>query len=1185
MIQGYQFNTLCCNGTRSHLRLVFRPILATGVRISLRLHSLQSTVSESGRKPASKKRFRQQRAGWIFTGYNPSVNNQPRVINFDDVIELCGSVATSRGQVYKASNAVIELDWMADAQVLYATVQGKQSEPYHLRITLAAHRFDGECSCPVHYNCKHVAAALLSWIDQQTATPSADDQALRAVNRWLQRVVDHGRQAVPSHEHHEPGEPLLFYQLDHTSLTQLQSGVTLQVLQSRLLKRGGYGKETPYRYNSHYYHPDWVLQSDRAILELATGKQSDFSYRVLTIEGDIGHLLMNKLLETRRCFWGSDRDQPLTRGQNRSMSFDWTLNDNHDYELTSTIDDVEHWALVPSDPPWYIDTSTQTAAQLDHVPPIGLLSQFVEAPPLPQAHAQAVSNYLASRLPDTRLPLPEEPDFVRISEAPQPVLLLQSKDDSADIRDFYASIRFRYAEYLLPFDGMEAEDTLEGKTNDGKSLVLKRDLVAESRYAVDFGKRFPDYESAINNDKDFYSRADRQPKAKDVQNIAHAWRHLLDQKDDLSNAGWTLQIREPFDLSFQSVTHIEATVSETTSNWFDMSLKLTHGDQTFDLLPLVIDWLQGDSRDSSILLQADDGQWLEVAPELVKPVADTLLELYDEPGSSDQLRLPKQRANTLEELDNQWQQQGIHVAWHNAERMFDIGERLKNFDGITQVLIPNSVQASLRPYQRDGVSWLGFLAEYGFNGILADDMGLGKTLQTLAHLQAERDMGRLKDPTLIIAPTSVLGNWQREAAKFTPGLQTLVWHGTQRKSRDLEFSMADIVITSYALATRDIELLSAQNFGCVVLDEAQAIKNPTAKVTQAVKTLPIDRRICLTGTPLENHLGELWSQFDFLMPGFLGSRKHFNRYYRTPIENHGHVARQDQLTARISPFLMRRRKEEVATELPPKTEIIKEVTLDPEQARLYESIRVSMEHRVRALLAERGLARSHIEMLDALLKLRQTCCHPSLVKLDSAQGVTASAKTDMLLDMLDELIDEGKKILLFSQFTEMLGLIEIELRKRNIRYAKLTGRTRKRDEVIDSFQHGDVPLFLISLKAGGTGLNLTAADTVIHYDPWWNPAVENQASDRAHRIGQTKPVFIYKLVASDTVEQKIMAMQQNKQSLADQTINRAGKQPLAELTSDDILDLFAGTSDETVIEQRPEPIHVEVDDSKPRTLH
>ena len=1090
------------------------------------------------------------------------MNNQPRVLNFDDVIELCGSVATSRGQVYKASGAVQELDWISDGSILSGTVQGSQSEPYHARITIAPHRFDGECTCQAKYNCKHVAATLLGWIDQQTTTPTEDDQMLRAVNRWLQKVVEQGRKAAPLHEHHEPGEPLLFYQLDNTPLTQSQTGITLQILQSRLLKRGGYGKETPYRYNGHYYHPDWVLQSDRAILELAIGKQSDFSYRELTIEGDIGHLLMNKLVETGRAYWGTERETPLTRGSTRSLEFSWQLQEDNSFTLTTTLPDVENWTLIPADPPWYLDTTAPSAGQLDRAPPVALLTQFVEAPPLPEAHAQAVSNYLASRLPDSTLPLPREPNFVRIDEAPQPVLVLQSREDSIDIRDFFASIKFRYADYLLPFDGMDADATLEGKTTDGKPLVLKRDLAAEIRYSVDFGKQFPEFESAHAIDSEFFSKADRQPRAKEVQRIAHAWRELLGERSELNSRGWTVQIREPFDLNFKSVTQIEATVSETTSNWFDMALKLKHGKQHFDLLPLVIDWLQGDSKENSILLQADDGQWLEVAPDVFAPVAETLMELYDDPSTAEQLRLPRQRAATLDTLESHWQKQGVSVAWNHAQNIFDLAEKLRNFEGIEKMEKPANVHATLRPYQLDGMAWLGFLGEYGFNGILADDMGLGKTVQTLGHLQQEHDLGRMTSPTLIVAPTSLLGNWKREAARFTPNLTTLIWHGTQRKLDDLTKNKVDIVITSYALVTRDIQLLGDQSFGCVVLDEAQAIKNPTAKVTQALKTLTIERRICLTGTPLENHLGELWSQFDFLMPGFLGSRKHFNRYFRTPIENHGSVERQARLSALIRPFLLRRRKEQVATELPPKTEIIREVTLEPTQARLYESIRVSMEQRVRALLAERGLARSHIEMLDALLKLRQTCCHPALVKLDSARGIQESAKTELLMSMLDELISEGKKILLFSQFTEMLGLIEVELNKRNIQYAKLTGRTRKRDDVIDSFQHGDVPLFLISLKAGGTGLNLTAADTVIHYDPWWNPAVENQASDRAHRIGQNKPVFIYKLVASNTVEEKIMAMQAQKKLLADQTINQTEGAAMQSLTSDDILQLFAASDEE-----------------------
>jgi hypothetical protein len=1084
------------------------------------------------------------------------VNIPPRVISFDDVIELCGSVATSRGRVYKTSNAVIELDWIADASVLQSTVQGSEAEPYQQRILIAPHRLDGECTCPVHYNCKHVAAALLSWIDKQSASPSADDQALRAVNRWLQRLVEQGKVASPRLEHHELGEPLLFYQLDSNSISQTKTGITLEILQSRLLKRGGYGKETPYRYHGHYHHPEWVLPSDRSILELAVGRHSDFNYRTLTIDGDIGHLLLGKLLSTNRCYWGDDREKPLHAGGSKTLNFNWQASNDDNLSLHVELPDIENWQLIPSDPPWYVDTDTLVAGQLQDVPPTSVLVNLVNAPALPQAHAQAVSNYLASRLPDASVPLPVEPNFVRVEVKPEPLLVLQSREDSPDIRDFYASIRFRYGDYLLPFDGMEADATLEGKTSDGKPLMLTRDLSTETRYAVEFGKRFTDFESAIQSDPTFFSRADRKPKSRDVQTIARNWHKLLAERPELIAEGWKVQCREPFDLDFKSITTIEATLSDSTSSWFDMALRLTHENQTFDLLPLVVEWLQSDTRDQSILLQSESGQWLEVAPEVFTPVADILLELFDDPSQSDSFRLPRQRAGTLEELEKQWHGTGLHINWNGAEDAFALAKQLDNFEGIENPEMPPALKARLRPYQLDGVGWLSFLAEFSFNGILADDMGLGKTLQTLAHLLHEKTIGRLKGTTLIVAPTSLLGNWSREAERFTPTLKTQVWHGSDRKSHGLNFDDVDIVVTSYALVTRDIDILREQNFGFIVLDESQAIKNPGAKVTQALKTLTIKRRLCLTGTPLENHLGELWSQFDFLMPGFLGTRKHFNRYFRNPIETHNSAQRQERLAALIKPFLLRRRKEQVASELPPKTEIIREVALDGEQARLYESIRVTMEHRVRQLLAERGLARSHIEMLDALLKLRQTCCHPKLVKLDTARGIAESAKTDLLLSMLQELIAEGKKILLFSQFTEMLGLIETELNAANIPYAKLTGRTRKRDQVIDSFQHGDIPLFLISLKAGGTGLNLTAADTVIHYDPWWNPAVENQASDRAHRIGQTKPVFIYKLVASNTVEEKILAMQQHKQLLADQTLDQSEQTALQNLSADDILKLF-----------------------------
>jgi len=564
-----------------------------------------------------------------------------------------------------------------------------------------------------------------------------------------------------------------------------------------------------------------------------------------------------------------------------------------------------------------------------------------------------------------------------------------------------------------------------------------------------------------------------------------------------------------------------------------------------------------------MMVMADDGRWFEVAPKVLEPVVKILLELFDRSSGQRELRLPRQAANLIEDIELGFEEKGVALTFHGDTTLLRLGQEINSIRNAPPPKPPKGLKAELREYQLHGLSWLQFLRSYGFNGLLADDMGLGKTLQTLSHLLLEHNEGRLNQPALIIAPTSVLGNWKNEAQRFTPSLKALVLHGSERHS---EFKLIDkhqIIITSYQLMLRDIEIFKAQSFSYLILDEAQMIKNPQAKISQAAKSLEIEQRLCLTGTPMENHLGELWSLFDFLMPGFLGSRKQFTQLYRTPIEKHGNTDKQNRLNKIISAFLLRRNKDQVAKELPPKTEIIREVTLGSKQTQLYESIRISMEQRVRELISQKGLNRSHIEILEALLKLRQTCCHPNLVKLQTAKSITESAKTEMLLDMIQELIAEKKKILLFSQFTEMLKLIQSELDSLDIPYVTLTGATRKRQNVIDQFQEGDTPLFLISLKAGGTGLNLTAADTVIHYDPWWNPAVENQASDRAHRIGQQKPVFVYKLVARDTVEEKIMLMQKKKQQLADNTYNRKEtSDPLSQLNPDDLLSLFSISNSE-----------------------
>ena len=447
--------------------------------------------------------------------------------------------------------------------------------------------------------------------------------------------------------------------------------------------------------------------------------------------------------------------------------------------------------------------------------------------------------------------------------------------------------------------------------------------------------------------------------------------------------------------------------------------------------------------------------------------------------------------------------------------------------------VPSGLRATLRSYQLEGFQWMQFLANHDLHGILADDMGLGKTMQALTHILAEKEKGNSL-PNLIIAPTSVVENWQREAAQFAPSLKVIILQGHDRRQRFHELPHCDIAMTSYALLHRDLELYTQQPFHLLILDEAQHIKNPDAQVSRAVRQLKSRQRLCLSGTPIENHLGELWSLFDFLMPQLLGTAESFKETFRNPIEKNGNQARADALAQKVGALILRRTKDQVATELPPKTIIPHLIELGNTEKDLYETVRSTMDKHVRQALTQKG-QQAQMVFLSALLKLRQICCHPILVnsKLQTPNTkIETAAKFDYLIDLLTTLKQENRKVLLFSQFTSMLDLIEQYLIDQNTSYLKLTGATKNRHDLVDIFQQGNTDVFLISLKAGGTGLTLTAADTVIHYDPWWNPAAENQATDRAYRIGQDKPVFVHKLICKGTVEQRIQQMQDKKHTIA-----------------------------------------------------
>jgi superfamily II DNA or RNA helicase len=442
-----------------------------------------------------------------------------------------------------------------------------------------------------------------------------------------------------------------------------------------------------------------------------------------------------------------------------------------------------------------------------------------------------------------------------------------------------------------------------------------------------------------------------------------------------------------------------------------------------------------------------------------------------------------------------------------------------------------ALESLLRPYQKDGVAWLRFLRDNRFGGILADEMGLGKTFQVLAHLDLLDKANRL--PSLIVCPTSLVFNWEAEAAKFVPQLHVLALHGAQRQERFAEIPRHDVIVTSYALLRRDAVHYAGIEFDTVILDEAQHIKNRQTQNAQAVKSIRGAHRLVLTGTPLENSVLDLWSIFDFLMPGYLGSAQDFRERYETSIVRDKDSAAQARLSRRLRPFMLRRLKRDVAADLPEKIEQVSYCELNEDQRALYQQLLETGRREMLDAASGGNQARGRMLVLTTLLRLRQICCDARLLKLDKPVS-SISGKTELFLELLEEVIDGGHRVLVFSQFTSMLGLLRDELAGEKIEFCYLDGATKDRSAVVDKFQRdAAIPVFLISLKAGGTGLNLTGADTVIHFDPWWNPAVEAQATDRAHRIGQKKVVTSYKLITRGTVEEKILNLQARKRALTE----------------------------------------------------
>ena len=927
--------------------------------------------------------------------------------------------------------------------------------------------------------------------------------------------------------------------------------------------------------------PAYLEGEDEDLVRFFIAMRSGASQSTSATEpkGKVGAILLEMLLKQGKLLWANSWQDmanglvyPLQAGPTRQANLAWR-DEGRAAKLGWSVEpanganhpgaDLIDY-MLPTDPPWYIDNLSCGPLELNRggvdISLAELQALVAQAPILTGNDKKRVSQLLLAHGLQELMPLPQPLTLrLRTDVKPQPFLLLDSvalADTGAQRWHDFAVLSFDYDGQRVSFDPAQRVVRQIGDVTE----IIERDADAEAAALDKLGE--------LGFRKPATTPLSGVAGALQLESQAHWLRFAENDIDALLDAGWHLQKSNKYRYDVVPVEDWYAEIDEPEEAgkaWFELELGIVVNRKRVPLLPVLVQLIRNAPTDFDPAVLAAHGetdQMLATLPEgvrvalpwnRVKPILSTLGELYFNDKIKNRVRLSTLDASRLEELAR-----GVEMRWFGGEQLRETGRKLSQFGAVKKVAAPKGLQATLRDYQLDGLSWMQFLREYDLGGILADDMGLGKTVQTLAHILTEKEAGRLTRPALVIAPTSLMTNWQEEAARFAPDLKVLLLQGKERMDMFDQIEQADLVLTTYALLPRDEEKLREHEYHLVILDESHYIKNTRSKAAQTAGSLNARHRLCLTGTPLENHLGELWSQFHFLLPGLLGEEKAFNTQFRHPIERQDDPVRRTLLNRRIRPFLLRRTKDNVAKELPEKTEVVRRIELSGPQRDLYETVRLAMDKKVREEIDRKGVARSQIVILEALLKLRQVCCDPRLVKAMPSRKNTAavSAKLTDLMQMVEDLLQEGRKILVFSQFTSMLGLIEEELEARGIRYAILTGETRDRSAQVAAFQQGAVPIFLISLKAGGVGLNLTAADTVIHYDPWWNPAAEAQATDRAWRIGQDKPVFVYKLIAKGTLEEKIQQLQQKKSELAQSILAEGESQKMA-LTQEDLQAIFA----------------------------
>ncbi len=1063
---------------------------------------------------------------------------------------------SARGQLTQRQGKVHQLK--LDDDIITAVVDDDRHEQHSVMIRWQENLPKGNCSCPTAFNCRHIAATLYAAMQQQhqpqneslettEETTTEETAPPSPFSAWL-GALDHNK-AISRKKNTSTGQCII-YLLKKDE----KHGLIVSFHSTRRLKNGNYGQLQGYQPANAIKAnaPTWLETADIRILRMVASDQAASLRRYYQLRGEDDVSLLKQLLTTGRCYWNTPHGTALRLGDALPGQWQWHINQRGEQRL-DLLPNVPGLLLIPVSPPWYLDTIQGQCGRI--TPPAGDhdIDRLLHLPTLSPDCSEEERTAIIQQLP-VGIPQPWKLTYRSINTQVQAVVELHTVP-TPDIYQGILPPHIHLAELWLEYEGGQRHPWV----SDQQAMLR----MVEQQTITDYRRDFSVEQRALtllhrydlHNQVPWLQQAPLQAHQFTLMESRQWPQWLVEKQPQLAaEEGIKVIFHPSFRHQLASVDHW---LLETKGDgWFgqaQLRVQLDDGDQ-IDLNEAIAAWVEEHPDclkaeeleelrlQAAIALPLPHGQILSVPGDMLANILYYMQRVFaQQPLAVTQLATLRRRL----------QEQQVQVS---PDPWLEKATALLQPDICENIAPPAGLRAQLRDYQQQCLNWLQMLARIGMHGILADDMGLGKTLQAISHILTEKEAGRLRQPALVICPTSLVHNWASETRRFAPALSVLILHGQSRNLHFPDIASADLVISTYPLLIRDFDVLQAQHWHIIVLDEAQYIKNPNARSSQLIRQLEANHRLCMTGTPLENHLGDLWSQFDFLMPGYLGSHKQFRRIFQLPIEHDGDEQRQALLNQRIQPFILRRCKEDVATELPKKTEIIRRVDMEGSQRELYEAVRLSMQKRVHEAISRAGFNKSHIVMLSALLRLRQVCCDPRLLP-NYHDHHSRSAKLDMLRDMLPEMLEEGRRILLFSQFTSMLTLIEEAVQEMNIPYVKLTGKSKNRPQLIERFQSGDVPLFLVSLKAGGTGLNLTAADTVIHYDPWWNPAAEQQATDRAHRIGQDKPVFVYKLITEGSVEEKILNLQQRKQLLADQ-LHKAAETDMQSLSEADIQQLF-----------------------------